>query len=111
MGGKPTTFDVTDEVKQAASTIVQPIVDGIRQLIASFDPEFQHKLRDRVLLAGGGSLIRGLDTAIEAAMHHDLGGGHVVHIEEPVYGGANGALKVAPRHARGLLGEAEVGRQ
>lgn len=93
--GKPTSFDVTEEVTKAADIIVQPIVEGIRQLISSFDPEFQHKLRDRVLLAGGGSLIRGLDMAIEAAMHRDLGGGRVVRIEEPVYGGANGALKVA----------------
>jgi rod shape-determining protein MreB len=28
-------------------------------------------------------------------MHRVLGGGKVVRIEEPVYGGANGALKIA----------------
>ena len=31
----------------------------------------------------------------EAAMKRDLGGGKVVRIEEPIYGGANGALKIA----------------
>ena len=93
--GKPTSFDVTDAVRDACSIIVEPIVDGITKLIASFDPEFQHKLRGRVLLAGGGSMIRGLGSAVEAVMKTNLGGGHAVRIEEPIYGGANGALKVA----------------
>lgn len=93
--GKPTTFDVTDVVKQACGILVQPIVDGLKKLIASFDPEFQQKLRGRVILAGGGSMIRGLDIAIEAAMAREMGGGKVERIEEPVYGGANGALKIA----------------
>ena len=93
--GKPITIDLTDMVGQACSVLVNPIVDGIRRLVSTFDPEFQHKLRDRVLIAGGGSLVRGLDSAIEQAMHRDLGGGKVVRIEEPIYGGANGALKIA----------------
>jgi rod shape-determining protein MreB len=93
--GKPTTFDLTEAVGKACAILVEPIVDGIRKLIGTFDPEFQHKLRNRVLLAGGGSMVRGLDTAIEQAMARDLGGGKVVRIEEPIYGGANGALKIA----------------
>ena len=93
--GKPTNFDVTSQIGQACSILIPPIVDGIRNLIASFDPEFQHRLRNRVLLAGGGSLVKGLDTAIERAMAEHLGGGKVVRIEEPIYGGSNGALKIA----------------
>ncbi|MEO0478782.1 MAG: MamK family actin-like protein [Planctomycetota bacterium] len=93
--GKPTEFDITAQVKEACMVLVDPIVDAIRRLIGSFDPEFQHKLRNRVLLAGGGSMVRGLDSAIEAAMERDLGGGKVIRCEEPIYGGANGALKIA----------------
>ena len=93
--GKPTEFDITDQVKEACTVLIAPIVDGLRQLIASFDPEFQNRLRDRVLLAGGGSLIRGLDTAIENGMKEHLGGGKVIRVEEPIYGGSNGALKIA----------------
>lgn len=93
--GRPTEFDFTEAMREACNILVDPIVDGLRRLIGSFDPEFQHKLRNRVLLAGGGSLIRGLDSAIEAAMKRDLGGGKVVRVEEPIYGGANGALKIA----------------
>ncbi len=95
VNGKPTSFDLTDQVKAACSILIQPIVDGINKLISSFDPEFQERLRRRVLLAGGGSLIKGLDNAIEEAMQRDLGGGKVMRIEEPIYGGANGALKIA----------------
>ena len=93
--GKPTEFDITEQVKAACSIIIEPIVKGLKRLIATFDPEFQDKLRQRVLIAGGGSLIKGLDSAIEAAMRRDLGGGKVIRIGEPIYGGANGALKIA----------------
>jgi rod shape-determining protein MreB len=93
--GKPTPFDLTDQVKQACLILIDPIIQGITKLVASFDPEFQHKLKSRVLLAGGGSMIKGLDTAIEKAMRERLGSGKVVRIEEPIYGGANGALKIA----------------
>jgi rod shape-determining protein MreB len=95
VNGKPTSFDVTNEVRSACQTIVGPIVEGLGKLIGSFDPEFQHKLKNRVLLAGGGSQIKGLDKAIEAEMHRILGSGHVIRVEEPMYGGANGALKIA----------------
>jgi rod shape-determining protein MreB len=74
---------------------VAPIVDGLADLIASFDPEFQERLKNRVLLAGGGSMIKNLDDAIESEMRQRLGGGRVIRVEEPIYGGANGALKIA----------------
>lgn len=95
VAGKPRNFDITDALVTCCMKIVQPIVDALGKLIASFDPEFQHKLRDRVLLAGGGSQIHGLDRAIEEKMQQSLGGGRVLRIEEPMYGGANGALKIA----------------
>ncbi|MFT4541714.1 MAG: rod shape-determining protein MreB [Planctomycetota bacterium] len=93
--GKPQDFDITDEMKSACASIIPPIVEGLGELISTFDPEFQDRLKERVLLAGGGSQIRGLDTAIEAEMKRTLGGGKVIRVEEPIYGGANGALKIA----------------
>jgi rod shape-determining protein MreB and related proteins len=93
--GKPTLFDITKEMRIACSSIVPPIVEGLGKLVATFDPEFQQRLKNRVLLAGGGSQIKGLDTAIEKEMHERLGEGRVLRIEEPVFGGANGALKIA----------------
>jgi rod shape-determining protein MreB len=93
--GKPTSFDITDDMRTACRSIVPEIVKGLSELIATFDPEFQHRLKNRVLLAGGGSLIKGLDAALEDEMRSRLGHGRVVRIDEPVYGGANGALKIA----------------
>lgn len=95
VNGKPTPFDLTDQIRKACSVLIDPIVEGISKLVATFDPEFQSRLKNRVLLAGGGSLIKGLDTAIEKAMRERLGGGKVLRIEEPIYGGSNGALKIA----------------
>ncbi|MCP3914105.1 MAG: hypothetical protein GY711_00945 [bacterium] len=93
--GKPQVFDLTEEMRTACRRMVPPIVEGLGQLVATFDPEFQDKLKDRVLLAGGGSQIKGLDFAIQEEMRKMLGGGRVIRIEEPIYGGANGALKIA----------------
>jgi rod shape-determining protein MreB and related proteins len=95
VAGKPTQFDIKEEIKEACAAIVPPIVSGLQQLIATFDPEFQDKLKKRVLLAGGGSQIKGLDTAIEREMVERLGSGKVIRTEEPMYGGSNGALKIA----------------
>jgi len=95
VNGKPTSFDLTEEIREACQTIVPPIVEGLGKLVATFDPEFQERLKNRVLLAGGGSQIKALDTAVEREMHERLGGGKVIRIEEPIYGGADGALKIA----------------
>ena len=40
-------------------------------------------------------MITGLDVELERQMHERLGGGKVMRVEEPIYGGANGALKIA----------------
>ena len=93
--GKPIQFDITNEMRAACRSIISPMVEGLRHLIATFDPDFQERLKNRVLLAGGGSQIKGLDVAIETMMKEKLGSGRVIRTEEPMYGGANGALKIA----------------
>ena len=93
--GKPTPFDITKEIKAACCAIIPPITDALGELISSFDPEFQMHLKDNVLLGGGGSQINGLADAISAEMKVRLGHGRVVGVEEPMYAGANGALKIA----------------
>ncbi|MBF0328612.1 MAG: rod shape-determining protein [Nitrospirae bacterium] len=90
--GKPTKHDVTEELREACMSIVPEIVEGVRQLISSFDPEFQSYLKDNVVLAGGGSQIVGLKKEIEDYMNATLGYGRVTKVEEPLYAGANGAL-------------------
>ncbi len=92
--GKPVMHDITDLVKQACEIIVGPIVSGIHKLVSSFNPEFQEKLRNNVVLSGGGGQMDGLDKRVMEGMK-DFGGGKVIVVEEPLYAGANGALQLA----------------
>ena len=92
--GKPTEFDITEEVYKACYSIVPPTVAALQDLVATYDPEFQAKMRNNVLLGGGGSQIKGLGIALEAALD-EYGGGKVTTVEEPQYAGSNGALKIA----------------
>jgi rod shape-determining protein MreB and related proteins len=94
VNGTPTPLDITQEMKQACELLINPIVEGIQKLVATFNPEFQEKLRHNVLLSGGGGLMRGLNKRIEEAMVA-IGGGRVTIVEEPLYAGANGALQLA----------------
>jgi rod shape-determining protein MreB len=92
--GKPTSYDITKELKEACRSIVPGIVHGLRQLVSTFDAEFQRRMLQNVILAGGGSQLRGLDRLIEEDLKQ-YGGGKVTKVQEPVYAGANGALKLA----------------
>ncbi len=94
--GKPQDFDITDELRDACKSIVPGIVDSIADLIATYDPEFQEVIRSKVILAGGGSQMTGLPTLIQREMQV-LGGGKVTRVDEPLFAGSNGALKMAQR--------------
>ncbi|MBW2062390.1 MAG: rod shape-determining protein [Deltaproteobacteria bacterium] len=93
--GKPVSYDVTEELREACRSIVPEIVEGVRKLVAAFDPEFQRGLKRNVILAGGGSKIVGLRKEIENYIKETLGYGRVTVVEEPLYAGANGALRLA----------------
>ena len=94
VAGVPTQVDVTEALKEACLTVVEPIVAGIREVIARFDPEFQNPMLKNILLGGGGSQLRGLDRVIEQALL-PLGGGVVTKVYDSVFAGAVGALKLA----------------
>ena len=92
LNGVPTEIDITDILGEACESIVEPIADGIRQLISTFDPEFQQVIRENVYLTGGGSAIKGLPAAIEETLS-DMKV-KVRAIKDPMYLAADGALRI-----------------
>ena len=94
VSGKPTPHDITDQLVEACSIIIKPILDGIHELVASFNPEFQERLRNNIILSGGGGTLDGLTLKIQEGLDA-VGGGHVTHVEEPMFAGAAGALQLA----------------
>jgi len=104
--GRPKDFDITDELRTACRAVVPGIVGSITELIATYDPEFQEAIRSNVILAGGGSQMVGLATLMRQGLQ-ELGGGTITCVDEPVFAGASGALKMAqrmPKHFWQVLG-------
>jgi rod shape-determining protein MreB len=94
VGGKVTSLTITDEVRQACSGILAPLVETAVDLIARYEPEFQEKVRQNIYLAGGGSQLVGLAEAIEEELS-EYGPCTVKTVDDPLYAGANGALALA----------------
>jgi rod shape-determining protein MreB len=92
--GVPTDLDITNEMKAACETLVGPIVETMLDLMARAEPEFQERVRNNVILSGGGGLIRGLPEALEDALK-TVGGGKVKYMEDPVFVGSDGGLALA----------------
>ncbi len=92
--GKPTSLEVTAEMRKACESLVGPLSETMLDLLSRVDPEYQQKVRSNVVLAGGGSQIPGLAAALERALA-DVGGGRVRAVEDPLFAGANGSLAIA----------------
>jgi len=92
--GVPTDMDITNEVKTACETLVGPVVETMLDLLTRVEPEFQERVRNNIILSGGGGLIRGLPQALEDALR-EVGGGKVTYMEDPVFVGSDGGLALA----------------
>jgi len=92
--GKFTQFDITEELRKACESPMPAIIESVINLIAGFDPEFQESVRNNIILAGGGSQLRGLDTYLTAAMKQ-FEPCTFTCIDDPLYAGADGALELA----------------
>jgi len=92
--GKPVMHDIKNEVKRACESILPALVETTTQLIARFDPEFQMKIKNNIVLAGGGSLIRGLREYLQDALK-EYGPCRVACVEDPLFAGSDGAFKLA----------------
>jgi rod shape-determining protein MreB and related proteins len=94
VAGKPTEIDVTQPMRVACESLLPPLVETMLDLLSRVDPEFQERVRNNVVLAGGTSLIRGLDKRLEAELAQ-VGGGRVSRVSDPVFAGSDGGLSIA----------------
>ena len=92
--GKATELDITGEMRAACESILAPVCETMLDLLTRVEPEYQAKVRNNVILAGGTSLIVGLSEAIEKALA-ELGGGHATVVKDPVFAGSDGGLAIA----------------
>ncbi len=92
--GKPTQLDITDEMHSACESLIPPVAETMLDLLARVEPEFQEKVRQNILLAGGGSLIYGLRERLEQVLS-EVGGGQVRVVPDPTFAGSEGALAIA----------------
>ncbi|NKB68417.1 MAG: hypothetical protein GKR89_15245 [Candidatus Latescibacteria bacterium] len=92
--GKPKAYEITQELREASESILPDMVAAARELVVTYDPEFQADLRQNIFLAGGGSQIRGLGEALRSRLT-ELGPTKVSTVDDPIYAGAGGALQLA----------------
>lgn len=92
--GVPTELDITQEMRAACESIVPPLIETMLDLLSRVEPEFQEKVRNHIILSGGGGLIRGLGPALEQALKQ-VGGGKVKVLQDPVFVGSDGGLALA----------------
>lgn len=92
--GKPTSLEITAEMKKACESLVGPVAETMLDLLSRVDPEYQQRVRSNVVLAGGGSQIPGFAAALERTLE-EVGGGRVRAVEDPLFAGASGSLAIA----------------
>lgn len=92
--GIPSDYDITDILREACLQLTNPICEAVQKLVGTFDPDFQEKLRHNIIVAGGGSRLKGIDRAIEKSLR-PYGGGTATTVQDAEFCGAIGALKMA----------------
>ncbi|MGH7264901.1 MAG: rod shape-determining protein [Candidatus Rokuibacteriota bacterium] len=94
VGAKATSLDITNEMRRACEGLIPPVTEAMLDLLARVDPEYQERVRNSVILAGGGSQIPGLPDGLTKVLM-DVGGGKVRAVEDPVFAGSSGSLALA----------------
>jgi rod shape-determining protein MreB len=94
VNGKPVMHDIKDEIRRACESILPSLLETTTEMIARFDPEFQMKIKNNIVVAGGGSLIRGIAEYLQNALK-EYGTCGVACVADPLFAGADGALKLA----------------
>lgn len=107
LSGVPKEVIVNDEqIRQALSRSIRSVVNNIRTIIEETPPELLADIMQRgIVLAGGGSLIRGIDTYIEREIEVK-----VIRMEDPLTAVARGTGIVLEKidHYKDVLIENEI---
>src|ERR671925_2262936 len=85
--GKATELDITNEMRAACESILPPLCETMVELLARVEPEYQDKVRNNIILAGGSSLIAGLTDEMDKALK-ELGGGRTSVVKDPIFAGS-----------------------
>ena len=91
---KTAELDITEEMRIACESILPPVCETMIDLLSRVAPEYQEKVRNNIIVAGGSSLISGLSEALEKALQ-ELGGGRVTVVRDPLFAGSDGGLAIA----------------
>jgi rod shape-determining protein MreB len=86
--------DITNEIRHACESILPALTENAVDLISKFDPDFQEKVRSNIILAGGGSQIRGIAEALQSTFEA-YWPCKVTTVKDPLFSGADGALALA----------------
>lgn len=92
--GRPTEFDITEEMRAACESILPPLSETVADLLSRVEPEYQQRVLNNIILAGGSSLIAGLSEALDSTLS-ELGRVRVTLIHDPVFAGSDGGLAIA----------------
>lgn len=92
--GVTRSLDISSEMSHVCESVIPAIAETAMDLISRYEPDFQEDVKKNVYLAGGSSLIRGMDDGIADALK-EYGSFNVSVIEDPLYAGAEGALALA----------------
>jgi rod shape-determining protein MreB len=94
VSGKPVMHDIKDEIRRSCESILPALVETTTEMIARFDPEFQVRIKNNIVLAGGGSLIRNICEYVQEALR-EYGACRITRVSDPLFAGADGALRLA----------------
>jgi rod shape-determining protein MreB len=71
VGGKPRKIDIAGPLHEACEALVSRIMDSVKELIARTSSDSVVELLRNIILTGGGSQIRGLDTEIQRRLEEE----------------------------------------
>ena len=85
---------IVEQVRRFVREEIVPLEAKLDPDASRIEPEYQARVRQNVVLSGGGGLTKGLDRALESALQ-EIGGGRVRVVEDPVFVGSDGGLAIA----------------